>query len=155
MNNKLIDNWSNPDHNNMCVVYISELYIVGLELLYINSPSSTHIYICWHTHTHTCLWFSDKLYHIQHIYFDTAFYRQHQFVAVQQEPIHFNTINTVQNCILCSNNYYISYLYKPFGHRSDRCLFCCSGRIPRLSHIQHSLYVGVVDKPNPPPLTGK
>jgi hypothetical protein len=32
---------------------------------------------------------------------------------------------------------------------------CCSGRIPRLSLIQHSLYVGVVEKPPPPPLTGE
>ena len=31
--------------------------------------------------------------------------------------------------------------------------FCCSGRIPRLSLNQHSLYVGVVEKPPPPPLT--
>jgi len=29
------------------------------------------------------------------------------------------------------------------------------GRIPRLSLIQHSLYVGVVEKPPPPPLTGE
>ena len=34
-------------------------------------------------------------------------------------------------------------------------LFCCSGRIPRLSLIRHSLYVGVVEKPPPPPLTGE
>jgi len=34
-------------------------------------------------------------------------------------------------------------------------LFCCSGRIPRLSLNQHSLYVGVVEKPPPPPLTGE
>jgi len=33
--------------------------------------------------------------------------------------------------------------------------FCCSGRIPRLSLIQRSLYVGVVQKPPHPPLTGK
>ncbi|KAK2144591.1 hypothetical protein LSH36_745g02062 [Paralvinella palmiformis] len=33
--------------------------------------------------------------------------------------------------------------------------FCCSGRIPRLSLNQHSLYVGVVEKPPPPPLTGE
>ena len=32
-------------------------------------------------------------------------------------------------------------------------LFCCSGGIPRLSLIQHSLYVGVVEKTPPPPLT--
>jgi len=30
-----------------------------------------------------------------------------------------------------------------------------SGRIPRLSLIQHSLYVGVIEKAPPPPLTGK
>ena len=30
------------------------------------------------------------------------------------------------------------------------CLFCCSGRIPRLSLIQHSLYVGVAEKQPPP-----
>jgi len=30
-----------------------------------------------------------------------------------------------------------------------------SGRIPRLSLIQHSLYVGVVENPPPPPLTGE
>ena len=35
-----------------------------------------------------------------------------------------------------------------------RFRFCCSGRIPRPSLIQHSLYVGVVEKPTPPPLTG-
>ena len=35
------------------------------------------------------------------------------------------------------------------------CLFCCSGRIPRLSLIRHSLSVGVVEKPPPPPLTGE
>ena len=29
------------------------------------------------------------------------------------------------------------------------------GRIPRLSLIQHSLYVGVVEKTPPPPLTGE
>jgi len=28
-------------------------------------------------------------------------------------------------------------------------VFCCSGRIPRLSLIRHSLYVGVVEKPLP------
>ena len=33
--------------------------------------------------------------------------------------------------------------------------FCCSGRIPRLSLNQHSLYVGVVEKTPPPPLTGE
>ena len=33
--------------------------------------------------------------------------------------------------------------------------FCCSGRIPWLSLNQHSLYVGVVEKPPPPPLTGE
>ena len=33
--------------------------------------------------------------------------------------------------------------------------FCCSGRIPRLSLNQHSLYVRVVEKPPPPPLTGE
>ena len=34
--------------------------------------------------------------------------------------------------------------------------FCCSGRIPGLSLIRHSLYVGVVEKtPPPPPLTGE
>jgi len=32
---------------------------------------------------------------------------------------------------------------------------CFSGRIPRPSLIQHSLYVGVVEKPPPPPLTGE
>ena len=30
-----------------------------------------------------------------------------------------------------------------------------SGRIPRLSFIQHSLDIGVVEKPPPPPLTGE
>ena len=35
------------------------------------------------------------------------------------------------------------------------CLFCCSGRIPRLSFNQHSLYVGVVKKTPPPPLAGE
>ena len=34
-------------------------------------------------------------------------------------------------------------------------LFCCSGRIPKLSLNQHSLYVGVVENPPPPPLTGE
>jgi len=33
--------------------------------------------------------------------------------------------------------------------------FCCSGRIPGLSLNQHSLYVGVVEKSPPPPLTGE
>ncbi|KAK2148793.1 hypothetical protein LSH36_482g01058 [Paralvinella palmiformis] len=32
---------------------------------------------------------------------------------------------------------------------------CCSGRIPMLSLIQHSLYVGVVEKTPPPPLRGE
>ena len=36
-----------------------------------------------------------------------------------------------------------------------RFRFCCSGRIPRLLLNQHSLYVGVVEKPPPPPLTGE
>jgi len=35
------------------------------------------------------------------------------------------------------------------------CLFCCSGRVPRQSLNQHSLYVGVVEEPPPPPLTGE
>ena len=30
-------------------------------------------------------------------------------------------------------------------------LFCFSGRIPRLSLIQHTLYIGVVEKSLPPP----
>jgi len=34
-------------------------------------------------------------------------------------------------------------------------LLCVSGIIPRLSLIQHSLYVGVVEKSPPPPLTGE
>ena len=34
-------------------------------------------------------------------------------------------------------------------------LFCCSGRTPRLSLNQHSLYVGVVEKSPPPTLTGE
>ena len=34
-------------------------------------------------------------------------------------------------------------------------VFCCSGRSPRLSLNQHSLYVGVVEKPPPLPLTGE
>ena len=33
-------------------------------------------------------------------------------------------------------------------------LFCCSGIIPRLLLIRHSLYVGVVEQHPPPPLTG-
>ena len=40
----------------------------------------------------------------------------------------------------------------------DRCSmvwFCVSGRIPRLSLNQHSLYIGVVEKPPPPPLIGE
>jgi len=36
-----------------------------------------------------------------------------------------------------------------------RLWFCCLGRIPRLWLNQHSLYVGVVEKPPPPPLTGE
>ena len=32
---------------------------------------------------------------------------------------------------------------------------CCSGIIARLSLIRHSLYVRVVEKPRPPPLTGE
>jgi len=38
---------------------------------------------------------------------------------------------------------------------SQMVWFGCSGRIPRLSLNQHSLYVGVVEKPPPPPLTGE
>jgi len=34
-------------------------------------------------------------------------------------------------------------------------LLCFSGRIPRLSLIQHSLYVGVVEKTPPPPIKGE
>ena len=34
-------------------------------------------------------------------------------------------------------------------------LYCCLGRIPRLSLIRHSLYVGVIEKLPPPPLTGE
>ena len=30
-------------------------------------------------------------------------------------------------------------------------MFCCSGRIPRLSLIRHSLHVGVVEKSPPKP----
>ena len=41
------------------------------------------------------------------------------------------------------------------AHYWFKCLFCCSGRIPRLSLIPHSLYVGVAEKPPPPPLTGE
>jgi hypothetical protein len=33
--------------------------------------------------------------------------------------------------------------------------FSFPGRIPRLSLIQHSLYVGVVEKSPPPPLKGE
>ena len=35
------------------------------------------------------------------------------------------------------------------------CLLCISWRIPGLSLIQHSLYIGVVEKSPPPPLTGE
>jgi len=35
------------------------------------------------------------------------------------------------------------------------CLLCFSGRIPRLSLIQHRLYVGVVEKSPSRPLTGE
>ena len=43
------------------------------------------------------------------------------------------------------------------GYHSVRICFrfCCSGRIPRLSLNQHSLYVRMVEKPPPPPLTGE
>ena len=43
------------------------------------------------------------------------------------------------------------------GMESTRAFgwFGYSGRIPRLSLNQHSLYVGVVEKPPPPPLTGE
>jgi len=34
-------------------------------------------------------------------------------------------------------------------------MLCFLGRIPRLSLFQHSLYVGVVKKSPPPPLTGE
>jgi len=34
-------------------------------------------------------------------------------------------------------------------------LVCFSGNIHRLSLLQHSLYVGVVEKPPPPPPTGE
>ena len=37
----------------------------------------------------------------------------------------------------------------------EEIMFVCSGRIPRLSLIRHSLYVGVVEKSPPPPLTGE
>ena len=37
----------------------------------------------------------------------------------------------------------------------DLAWLYCSGRIPRLSLIRHSLYVGVVEKVPPPLLTGE
>ena len=40
-------------------------------------------------------------------------------------------------------------------HYISNSWFGCSGRIPRLSLNQHSLYVGVVEKPPPPPLRGE
>jgi len=42
-------------------------------------------------------------------------------------------------------------------HQNQSCLvwLYCLGRIPRLSLIRHSLYVRVVEKPPPPPLTGE
>ena len=52
--------------------------------------------------------------------------------------------------------------YPPPGEGGEICSlnkyvhrFCCSGRIPRLSLNQHSLYVGVVEKSPPSPLTGE
>jgi len=45
--------------------------------------------------------------------------------------------------------------YKSFFLTKLSCLFGCSGRIPRLSLIQHSLYVWVVEKLPPPPLAGE
>ena len=50
-----------------------------------------------------------------------------------------NTINFKEYCL----QIFLSF----FG--------CCSARISRLSLIWHSLYVGVVEKTPPPPLTGE
>ena len=50
---------------------------------------------------------------------------------------------TSQNSAQCSALYHQHT-------RSDQCLFCCSGRIPRLSLIRYSLYVGVVEKSSSP-----
>ena len=38
------------------------------------------------------------------------------------------------------------FLYKLLINKKGWFWFCCSGRIPRLSLNQHSLYVGVVEK---------
>ena len=42
-----------------------------------------------------------------------------------------------------------------FSKKNAWFWFCCSGRIPRLSLNQHSLYVGLVEKPPTPPLAGE
>jgi len=55
----------------------------------------------------------------------------------------------------------LSHLSKMEVLGSCRCMavtllfVLCSGRIPRLSLNQHSLYVRVVEKIPPPPLTGE
>ena len=56
---------------------------------------------------------------------------------------------------LMSHRSVVSFSHRKQIHIICMIWFCCSGRIPRLSLNQHSLYVRVVEKPPPPPLTGE
>jgi len=64
-------------------------------------------------------------------------------------------INVCVFLVIKYSDYDIYYLDEIFPKSIVGCLLYFSGRIPRMSLIQHSLYVGVVEKPPLPPLTGE
>ena len=82
----------------------------------------------------------------------------------ERKPFGTQLINLIYKIDLFNNYIIICWLKCRFKRRKDNgnmhkvdggpCLLCFSGEIPRLSLNQHSLYVGAVDKPTPPPLTG-
>ena len=59
-----------------------------------------------------------------------------------------------RNHTISGRDYQHTHLYTHGAKLAD-WLICFSGRIPRLSLIQHSLYVGMVEKLPPLPLTGE
>ena len=68
-------------------------------------------------------------------------------ISNTNNTIHTHGINIIHVHTRCTNRWPL-YVHSCI-------MFCCSGRIPRLSLNQHSLYVGVVEKSPPPQLTGE
>jgi len=78
-----------------------------------------------------------------------------QNINLKKKYIYYFIKQAVFDTMLLKTNVIVSRICQLCKMRAVVLVFCCSGRIPRLSLNQHSLYVGVVEKSPSPPLTGE